>query len=91
VDFTSFDAVSTQIASSGAAHDEFECFDAHHKHGTTLATWPGQIAIPAGAYSDANVTVTNNDPGLDDVTVSIPIGTDEKKFARLRADIPFTP
>jgi fibronectin-binding autotransporter adhesin len=71
--------------------DDSESFDVFVEHGTTLATWPGQIAIPAGAYSDANVTVTNNDPGLDDVTVSIPIGTDEKKFARLRADIPFTP
>jgi autotransporter-associated beta strand protein len=71
--------------------DDSESFDVFVEHGTTLATWPGQIAIPAGAYSDANVTVTNNDPGLDDVTVSIPIGTDGKKFARLRADIPFTP
>lgn len=71
--------------------DESEAFDVFVEHGTTLATWPGQIAIPAGAYSDANVTVTNNDPGLDDVTVSIPIGTDGKKFARLRADIPYTP
>lgn len=71
--------------------DESEAFDVFVEHGTTLASWPGQIAIPAGAFSDATVTVTNNDPGLDDVTVSIPVGSDPKKFARLRADIPFTP
>ena len=71
--------------------DESESFDVFVEHGTTLATWPGQIAIPAGAFSDATITVINNDPGLDDVTVSIPVGTDPKKFARLRADIPFTP
>ena len=71
--------------------DESEGVDVFVEHGTTLAAWPGQIAIPVGAYSDATVTVTNNDPGLDDVTVTIPVGTDPKKFARLRADIPYTP
>ncbi len=71
--------------------DESEAVDVFVEYGTTLATWPGQFAIPAGAYSDANVTVINNDPGLDDVTVTIPVGSDTRKFARLRADVPYTP
>ncbi|MCU0797910.1 MAG: autotransporter-associated beta strand repeat-containing protein [Akkermansiaceae bacterium] len=71
--------------------DESEEFDVFVEHGTSLLTWPGQIAIPAGAFSNAEVTVVNNDPGLDDVTVTIPMGTDARKFARLRADIPYTP
>lgn len=71
--------------------DESEGVDVFVEHGTTLAAWPGQIAIPVGAYTDPTVTVINNDPGLDDVTVTIPVGTDTKKFARLRADIPYTP
>ncbi len=71
--------------------DISESFNVVVEHGTTLETWPGQIAIPAGEFSDATVTVINNDPGLDQVTVTIPVGSDPKKFVRLRAVIPAAP
>jgi hypothetical protein len=37
------------------------------------------------------VTVVDNGAADDDITVVIPQGADPKKFARIRADIPFTP
>ncbi len=72
--------------------DTSEAFDVYVEHCTTLAAWPGQILIPVVGTSGPPINVTDNGPaGLDDVTVTIPLGADSKKFARLRADIPFTP
>jgi autotransporter-associated beta strand protein len=61
------------------------------EHGTTLATWPGQIPVPTSATAGPPVTVVDNGAADDDITVVIPQGADPKKFARIRADIPFTP
>jgi fibronectin-binding autotransporter adhesin len=61
------------------------------EHGTTLASWPGQVPVPTGAVTGPPVTVVDNAAAADDITVTIPKGTDPKKFARVRANIPFTP
>jgi heme/copper-type cytochrome/quinol oxidase subunit 2 len=71
--------------------DESEAFALYVEHSTTLdAPWTA-IPVPVGAITGPPVTVVETDPGLDTVTVTIPMGTDPKKFARLRADIPYTP
>ena len=72
--------------------DASEAFDVFVEHGTTLSAWPGQMLVPAIDTEGPPVDVADNGPStLDDVTVTIPMGTDTRKFARLRADIPYTP
>lgn len=61
------------------------------EHGTTLVTWPGQIPVPTSATAGPPVSVVDNGAAADDITVTLPQGTDPQKFARIRADIPFTP
>lgn len=61
------------------------------EHGTTLTAWPGLIPVPTVTTSGPPVSVIVNAPNADDVTVTIPMGADPKKFARIRVDIPFTP
>lgn len=71
--------------------DASEAFDVFVEHSTNLqAPWTS-ILVPVGAVTGPPVDVVEVDPGLDTVTVTIPMGTDLRKFARLRADIPFTP
>jgi heme/copper-type cytochrome/quinol oxidase subunit 2 len=56
--------------------DESEAFALYVEHSTTLdAPWTA-IPVPVGAITGPPVTVVETDP---------------KKFARLRADIPYTP
>jgi autotransporter-associated beta strand protein len=54
----------------------------------SLVTWPPANAylIPTADGNSGAVTVTG-----EDVTVAIPMAPDAKKFARLKAEIPFTP
>jgi fibronectin-binding autotransporter adhesin len=71
--------------------DASEAFDLFVEHSTTLqAPWTA-IPVPVGVTAGPPVEVVEVDPGLDTVTVTIPMGTDRKKFARLRANIPYTP
>lgn len=61
------------------------------EHGVNLADWQGVIPIPVSPVVSVPVTVTDNAPDADDVIVTIPMGGDPKKFARILADIPFSP
>lgn len=61
------------------------------EHGTDLQTWPGQIAIPIVATTGPPVGVVDNGTSPDDITVTIPMGTEPKRFARIKGDTPFTP
>lgn len=84
--------IGTNLVFTFKRSDASEAFDVFVEHGTTLASWPGQILIPVADTAGPPVDVVDNGPStLGDVTVTIPMGTDPKKFARLRADIPFTP
>lgn len=58
---------------------------------TGLVTWPNSYTIPTAASAVAPVTVVENGTAPDDVTVTIPMAPDQKKFVRLQAEIPFTP
>ena len=53
--------------------------------GTTLTGWPTSYTVGATTgTSDAGVVVTENSPaGFDTITLTVPKGTDPKKFARL--------
>lgn len=52
--------------------------------GTTLDVWPTTFVIGAStATSSPGVTVAENGANPDTITVTVPKGTDEKKFARL--------
>jgi hypothetical protein len=55
---------------------------------TNLITWPDIFAIGATtAASSPGVTISENGTAPDLVTVSIPIGTEQTRFARLRVTI----
>jgi fibronectin-binding autotransporter adhesin len=52
--------------------------------GTTLASWTDSYSVGNDtAGSTTGVTVTDNGDGFDTVTLTIPKGSDTKKFARL--------
>src|SRR6188508_2207770 len=52
--------------------------------GTNLIDWPDIFAVgPTTAASTPGVTVSENGTAPDLITVSIPIGTEEARFARL--------
>ena len=74
--------------------DASETYAVSVETSTDLLTWPPAkaYAIPTIATTGPPVTVVDNGPAtLDDVTVTIPMAPDAKKFARLKAVIPFTP
>lgn len=71
-------------------HDASESADVTltFETGTDLVTWPGVFTIgPNTAASSAGVTVTENGPGPDTITVSIQPGTAKRLFARLKVAI----
>jgi autotransporter-associated beta strand protein len=57
--------------------------------GTTLASWSNSYTVGATtAGSDPEVVVTENSPtNFDTITVTVPKGTDPKKFARLNVTV----
>jgi len=57
--------------------------------GTTLTGWPTTYTVGSNtAGSTAGVVVTENSPaGFDTITLTVPIGSDPKKFARLKANV----
>jgi hypothetical protein len=57
--------------------------------GTTLTGWPNSYTVGTTTLnSDSGVTVLENSPtGFDTITVTVPKGTDPKKFARLSVDV----
>ena len=57
--------------------------------GTTLTGWPDSFTVgTTTANSDAGVTVLENSPsGFDTITLTVPKGTDPKKFARLNVTV----
>ena len=57
--------------------------------GTTLTGWPTIYTVGSNtAGSTAGVVVTENSPaGFDTITLTVPIGSDPKKFARLKANV----
>jgi autotransporter-associated beta strand protein len=57
--------------------------------GTTLTGWPTSYTVgTTTANSDSGVTVAENSPaGFDTITLTVPIGSDPKKFARLNATV----
>ena len=55
---------------------------------TDLATWPPAKAYPIPTVDGTSGAVT---VAGESVTVTIPMAPDAKKFARVKADIPFTP
>lgn len=71
--------------------DASKAFPVRVEHGTSLATWPGQILVPTIPTVSERITVADNESDLDDITVRIPMGSDLRKFARIQAEIPFTP
>jgi autotransporter-associated beta strand protein len=72
--------------------DASEAYAVSVELGTDLATWPTVYNIPGIATSGPVVYVTDNGPTTpDDVIVRVPMAPDTKKFARLKAVIPFTP
>ena len=74
--------------------DASEAYAVAVETSTDLLTWPpaNAYAIPTVATTGPPVTVVDNGPAtLDDVTATIPMAPDAKKFARLKAVIPFTP
>jgi autotransporter-associated beta strand protein len=72
--------------------DASEAYAVSVELGTDLATWPTVYNIPGIATSGPVVYVTDNGPTTpDDVVVRVPMAPDTKKFARLKAVIPFTP
>jgi autotransporter-associated beta strand protein len=58
--------------------------------GTTLAAWPAVYTVGADtAGSTPGVVVTeDSSPGFDTITLTVPMGTDPKKFARLKVVVP---
>jgi autotransporter-associated beta strand protein len=71
--------------------DASKSYPVNVETGTSLLSWPGRILIPTTEVAGRPVTVIDNGAAPDDITVSIPMGTDARKFARINADIPFTP
>jgi fibronectin-binding autotransporter adhesin len=71
--------------------DASKAFPVTVEHGTSLATWPGQILVPTIPTVSERITVADHESDLDDITVRIPMGSDLRKFARIRAEIPFPP
>jgi autotransporter-associated beta strand protein len=72
--------------------DASEAYAVSVELGTDLATWPTVYNIPGIATSGPVVYVTDNGPTTpDDVIVRVPMAPDTKKFAWLKAVIPFTP
>jgi hypothetical protein len=74
--------------------DASEAYAVSVETSTDLLAWPPAkaYAVPTAATTGPPVTVVDNGPAtLDDVTVTIPMAPDAKKFARLKAVIPFTP
>lgn len=56
--------------------------------GTDLVTWPAVFIIgPTTATSSPGVSIAENGPAPDAITVTIPVGTDQRKFARLKVAI----
>ena len=60
--------------------------------GTTLTGWPTSYTVgTTTANSDSGVTVEDNPnvgfEGFDTITLTVPIGSDPKKFARLKANV----
>ena len=56
--------------------------------GTDLTTWPLVYIVGANTgSSSAGVTITENDDAPDTVSVAIPLGTDTRRFARVRVTI----
>ncbi len=57
--------------------------------GTTLTGWPTSYTVGATTgSSDAGVVVTENSPaGFDTITVTVPKGSDPKKFGRLNVTV----
>ena len=56
--------------------------------GTNLLTWPEIFVIgPTTAASSSGATVSENGTAPDLITVSIPIGLEEKRFARLKVTV----
>jgi fibronectin-binding autotransporter adhesin len=56
--------------------------------GTTLASWTSSYTVGNDTSgSTTGVTVTDNGDGFDTVTLTLPKGTDPKKFARLNVTI----
>ena len=58
--------------------------------GTDLSTWPTVYTVGADtAGSTPGVVVTeDSSPGFDTITLTVPMGTDPKKFARLAVEVP---
>ena len=58
--------------------------------GTTLAAWPTVYTVGADtAGSTPGVVVTeDSSPGFDTITLTVPMGADPKKFARLNVEVP---
>ena len=54
--------------------------------GTTLLAWPDSYSVPGPAQANVpGVTIVKDTSvGFDTVTLSVPMGTDPKKFARLK-------
>jgi fibronectin-binding autotransporter adhesin len=72
--------------------DASEDFAVEVELGSDLVVWPTSYAIPTVAAAGPVVFVTDNGPATaDDVTVTVPITPDLKKFARIKVEIPFTP
>jgi hypothetical protein len=58
--------------------------------GTTLAAWPAVYTVGADtAGSTPGVVVTEDtSEGFDTITLTVPMGTDPSKFARLKVEVP---
>jgi hypothetical protein len=57
--------------------------------GTTLSEWSAVYNVGANtAGSSAGVTVIeDSSPGFDTITLTVPMGSDQKKFARLNVEV----
>jgi autotransporter-associated beta strand protein len=56
--------------------------------GTDLATWPLVYTVGADtATSTAGVTIAENGSAADSVTVTIPMGSDTRRFARVKVTV----
>jgi hypothetical protein len=67
--------------------DASEASDVSVEYGTDLQSWPNEILIPAGPLAGPPVNVVDNGVDPDDVTVTIPMSGDPRKFARLSVTI----
>lgn len=58
--------------------------------GTTLAAWPDVYSVGANTAGSTNpevVVTEDSSPGFDTITLTVPMGTATKKFARLKVEV----